>query len=151
VKGATVYFPSGRYLVSSSIIAMYHTQLIGDPHDFPTIASSQQFTDLGVISSDVYTGEYNHRWGSDGEWYLNTANFFRQVRNFVIDTRATTTPEVKGIHCMSPLSLSGVSTDNELAGQVAQGNGSTNRGQSTLGLLVLIFPKPQACKTSISY
>ncbi|KAK1758023.1 pectin lyase fold/virulence factor [Echria macrotheca] len=73
-------------------------QLIGDPHDFPVLVSSQQFTDLGVISSDVYTGEYNHRWGSDGEWYLNTANFFRQVRNFVIDTRATTTPEVKGIH-----------------------------------------------------
>lgn len=29
VKGATVYFPPGRYLVSGSIFALYHTQLVG--------------------------------------------------------------------------------------------------------------------------
>jgi len=100
IKGATVYFPPGTYLVSSSILAMYHTQLVGDPENLPIIKAAPSFTSLGVISSDVYTGQKNPRWGDDvdDEWYLNTANFFRQVRNFVIDITATRGTEIKGMH-----------------------------------------------------
>ncbi|KAK1835559.1 glycoside hydrolase family 55 protein [Podospora conica] len=100
VKGATIYFPPGRYLVSGSIFALYHSQLVGDPHDLPVLVASKSFSrsDLGVIAANKYTGVWNDRWKGDDEWYLNTANFFRQVRNFIIDIRDAAPENMKGIH-----------------------------------------------------
>ncbi|KAK3937477.1 pectate lyase superfamily protein-domain-containing protein [Diplogelasinospora grovesii] len=89
---ATVYFPSGTYLVSSSITQYYNTEMLGNPLDLPTIVASSSFVGLGVISSDVYTG-------AQTEWYLDTNNFLRSVRNFIIDIRATPqNAAVCGIH-----------------------------------------------------
>ncbi|KAK6347390.1 hypothetical protein TWF718_005229 [Orbilia javanica] len=83
VKPALVYFPSGTYLVSKSIIGYYNTQLVGNPNNLPIIRASSSFIGLGVISSNVYIE------GQDGaEWYINQNNFMRQVRNFIIDMRA---------------------------------------------------------------
>ncbi|KAH8669051.1 pectate lyase superfamily protein-domain-containing protein [Xylariales sp. PMI_506] len=90
VKGAVVYFPPGTYLVSSPIISMYDTQMIGSPLNLPTIKAAASFVGLGVISTDVYVP--NGGTGPDGlaaEWYINTSNFYRQIRNFVIDITAT--------------------------------------------------------------
>ncbi|KAJ8125575.1 hypothetical protein O1611_g8064 [Lasiodiplodia mahajangana] len=90
VKGAVVYFPPGTYLVSGSIISYFHTQLVGDPTDLPVIKAAASFVGLGVISTDVYVP--NGGTGIDGnakEWYINTANFYRQIRNFIIDITAT--------------------------------------------------------------
>ncbi|KAH6696865.1 pectate lyase superfamily protein-domain-containing protein [Plectosphaerella plurivora] len=82
VVPAVVYFPSGTYLVSSSIIQYYNTQFLGDPNDVPTILAASSFVGLGVITSSPYV--------SDNEsWYLNTANFLRSIRNFKIDIRLT--------------------------------------------------------------
>lgn len=92
VYPATVYFPAGTYLVSSSITQYYNTELLGNPLDLPTIVASSSFVGLGVIGSDVYTGPIT-------EWYLNTNNFLRSVRNFIIDIRATPQDAaVCGIH-----------------------------------------------------
>lgn len=89
---ATVYFPSGTYLVSSSIIQYYNTELLGNPITPPTIVAAASFVGLGVISSDVYSGPTT-------EWYLNTNNFLRSIRNFEIDIRATPqNGQVCGIH-----------------------------------------------------
>ncbi|CAK7221307.1 hypothetical protein SBRCBS47491_004483 [Sporothrix bragantina] len=89
---ATVYFPSGTYLVSGSIVQYYNTEILGNPISLPVIQAAASFVGLGVFSSDVYTGEKT-------EWYLNTNNFLRSIRNFIIDIRATPQDaQVCGIH-----------------------------------------------------
>ena len=51
---ALVYFPSGTYLISSSIIDYYITQLIGNPNCPPTLKATATFTGLGLIDGDQY-------------------------------------------------------------------------------------------------
>ncbi|KAJ5613709.1 hypothetical protein N7528_007363 [Penicillium herquei] len=82
VYPAVVYFPPGDYLVSSPIIQYYNTQILGDPLELPTIIGASSFVGLGVITSDVYVGDQD-------EWYINTNNFLRSVRNFKIDITRT--------------------------------------------------------------
>jgi hypothetical protein len=92
VYPATVYFPSGTYLISGSIVQYFNTKLLGNPISVPTLLASSSFVGLGVINSDFYTGPQS-------EWYLNTNNFLRSIRNFIIDIRATPDlAEVCGIH-----------------------------------------------------
>ncbi|KAK1767906.1 pectate lyase superfamily protein-domain-containing protein [Phialemonium atrogriseum] len=79
---ATVYFPAGTYLVSSPIIQLYNTEMLGDPFNPPVILAAESFSGLGVITSDVYVDD-------DVTWYLNQNNFLRSVRNFVMDIRPT--------------------------------------------------------------
>ncbi|KAL3486958.1 pectate lyase superfamily protein-domain-containing protein [Aspergillus germanicus] len=89
-KNAIVYFPPGRYLVSSSISIYFGTQIIGDANDWPTIVGAASFVGLGVLSTDVYVE--NGGEGPDGnalEWYINTARFYSQIRNLRIDITAT--------------------------------------------------------------
>ncbi|KAK3934012.1 glycoside hydrolase [Diplogelasinospora grovesii] len=93
VKGALVYFPPGTYLVSSPIISLYNTQLVGDGASWPVILAAPSFAGQGVITSDVYLPG-----ASGAEWYTDTANFYRQVRNFVIDMTQCTTSGVWGLH-----------------------------------------------------
>lgn len=74
---ALVYFPSGDYLVSSSIINYYDTQIIGNPNCLPTILASSSLTG----------------WVIDSSGFGATNTFFRQIRNLIIDTTAVP-PEV---------------------------------------------------------
>ncbi|TMW66273.1 hypothetical protein Poli38472_004038 [Pythium oligandrum] len=85
---ALVYFPSGTYVVSKPIIGYYFSQLVGDPTNKPVLKATADFTGIAVIDANPYT--------ANGNWYFNTNNFYRAVRNFVIDLRAT--PEGTGIH-----------------------------------------------------
>ncbi|KAI2907774.1 CAZyme family GH55 [Aspergillus niger] len=89
---AFVYFPAGKYLVSSPIIQYYNTEFYGNPFDYPTILAASSFVGLGVITSDVYTGD-------DTEWYINQNNFLRSIRNFKMDiTRTDPNAYVCAIH-----------------------------------------------------
>lgn len=91
VTPAMVYFPSGTYLVSKPIIQYYYTQLVGDATAHPTLKASAGFTGMAVIDSDPYE--------DDGtSWWVNQNNFFRQVRNFVIDISAQPITAGAGIH-----------------------------------------------------
>ncbi|KAJ6785862.1 hypothetical protein PWT90_10961 [Aphanocladium album] len=91
---AAVYFPAGTYLVSRSIVAYYFTQMIGDATNPPIIKVAPSFVGLGVISSDVYIDG-----GNGASWYINQNNFYRQVRNFVIDMTAGPAHDyIAGIH-----------------------------------------------------
>lgn len=74
---ALVYFPPGDYLVSSSIINYYDTQIIGNPNCLPTIRASSNLTG----------------WVIDSSGFGATNTFFRQIRNLVIDTTGVP-PEV---------------------------------------------------------
>ncbi|GAB1316002.1 hypothetical protein MFIFM68171_06212 [Madurella fahalii] len=77
---AVVYFPAGTYLISSSILPAYFTQLIGDAASPPTLKATPNFAGFGLIDGNPYYTEVLN-WKS-----VNV--FFRQVRNFVIDTTA---------------------------------------------------------------
>ncbi|KAH8690398.1 pectate lyase superfamily protein-domain-containing protein [Phaeosphaeriaceae sp. PMI808] len=77
-KNAIVYFPQGTYLVSSVIPVYFSTQLIGDATNWPTIIASSKF---------IRTA------------YVNTASFYRQIRNFKIDiTQTRSAQQVACIH-----------------------------------------------------
>lgn len=82
VTPAIVYFPQGTYLVSAPIIAYYYSQLIGDAKVPPTLLASASFSGMAVIDADPYIPN-----GGGAQWYINQNNFFRSVRNFVIDVR----------------------------------------------------------------
>jgi glucan 1,3-beta-glucosidase len=88
---AVVYFPAGTYLISSSLIDQYYTQLIGNPNDVPTLKATAGFSGFGLIDGDkYYTANLN--WGS-------TNVFYRQVRNFIFDlTSIPATSQATGIH-----------------------------------------------------
>jgi glucan 1,3-beta-glucosidase len=88
---AVVYFPAGTYLLSSSIIDQYYTQLIGNPNNLPVLKATANFQGFGLIDGDVYYTE-NLNWAS-----VNV--FCRQVRNFVFDlTNIPATSQATGIH-----------------------------------------------------
>ncbi|KAF2153724.1 glycoside hydrolase family 55 protein [Myriangium duriaei CBS 260.36] len=93
IKGTLVYFPPGTYLISSPINAYYYSQLVGHANSPPTIKTSANFIGLGAIQTDVYVPN-----GASAEWYIEQSNFYRQVRNFIIDIRATTTAKAAGLH-----------------------------------------------------
>ncbi|KAI8201600.1 hypothetical protein COL154_003923 [Colletotrichum chrysophilum] len=80
---ATVYFPSGTYLISGSIVDYFYTQIIGDPTDRPVIKAAANFdvtNNFGLIDGNKY-GANGLSWGA-------TNVFFRQVRNLIFDTTA---------------------------------------------------------------
>jgi len=89
---ALVFFPQGKYLISSPIIQYYFTQLVGDAVDPPTLVASPNFKLSYMIQSDPYAT-------TGLNWWTNQNNFFRQVRNFVLDmTQAPDSLAVVGIH-----------------------------------------------------
>ena len=92
---ATVYFPAGTYLISSSILDQYYTNLIGDPTNMPTIKATAAFQGNGLIDGDKYYGDNNP---NNPNW-ISTNVFYRQVRNFVIDmTSIPASVNINGIH-----------------------------------------------------
>lgn len=58
----------------------YFTQLIGDPTNRPVLKATPNFAGFGLIDGNPYFTE-NLNWAS-----VNV--FYRQMRNFVIDTTA---------------------------------------------------------------
>ena len=88
---ALVYFPPGTYLISRPIIQYYFTQLVGDAVKPPVLRASASFQGIAVIDSDPYDD-------TGANWYTNQNNFYRQVRNFVIDLTALPPTTGTGIH-----------------------------------------------------
>ncbi|OAX38483.1 glycoside hydrolase family 55 protein [Rhizopogon vinicolor AM-OR11-026] len=82
ITPAIVYFPAGTYLVSSAIQTYYYTQMIGDAKNPPTFLASSSFNGFAVIDADPYIP---NGWGA--QWFTNQINFYRSVRNLIIDLR----------------------------------------------------------------
>ncbi|PVH68126.1 glycoside hydrolase family 55 protein, partial [Cadophora sp. DSE1049] len=85
---AVVYFPRGTYIVSKPLIQYYNTQFVGNPNSVPIVKAAPTFEGIAVIDSNVYIPQ-----ASGAQWYIPQSNFYRQIRNFVIDVSAPT-----GIH-----------------------------------------------------
>jgi glucan 1,3-beta-glucosidase len=68
---ATIYFPAGTYLIRSSIINYYYTNLIGNPNCIPTLKATMNFTGLRLVDGELY--------GANGLSYEATNVFWMQV------------------------------------------------------------------------
>ncbi|CAG8197391.1 unnamed protein product [Penicillium olsonii] len=78
---AIVYFPSGTYIISTSIIDFYFTQLVGNANAIPVLKATAGFVGLGLIDGDQYQSDGNQGW-------ISTNVFFRQIRNLKLDLTA---------------------------------------------------------------
>jgi glucan 1,3-beta-glucosidase len=88
---AIIYFPAGTYLISAPIIQYYYTQFVGDATNPPTLKATAAFEGMGLIDADPYIPG-----GNGANWFTNQNNFYRQIRNFVIDIKDT--KAAAGIH-----------------------------------------------------
>ncbi|KAJ5937656.1 hypothetical protein N7454_003998 [Penicillium verhagenii] len=88
---AIVYFPPGTYVVSKPIVQYYYTQIVGDATDLPIIKAAAAFAGMAVIDADPYEDD-------GANWFTNQNNFFRGVRNLVIDLTAMPKGSGAGIH-----------------------------------------------------
>ncbi|KAF2398831.1 pectin lyase-like protein, partial [Trichodelitschia bisporula] len=79
-KGAVVYFPPGKYLITKPIIQYYFTVFAGDPSDRAVILGAKDFKGIALVDTDVYIPESNGQ-----NWWINQNNFYRQIRNLVLD------------------------------------------------------------------
>lgn len=52
---ALIYFPSGRYLISSPIIMYYYSQLVGNAKDLPTLVAADHFSGIYFIELPFHT------------------------------------------------------------------------------------------------
>ncbi|KIK63573.1 glycoside hydrolase family 55 protein [Collybiopsis luxurians FD-317 M1] len=95
ITPAVIYFPPGTYLVKNAITPYYMTQLLGDARNPPTLLADETFSDLAVIDADPYIPG-----GNGAQWFANQNNFYRTVKNFVIDVRRVpaTVSQGTGIH-----------------------------------------------------
>ena len=89
---AIVYFPPGTYRISKPIVMPYYTQVVGDAISLPVIKGLPTFEGIALIDSNPYIPGVSNPDGSGINYYTNQNNFFRQVRNMVIDMTAM--PEV---------------------------------------------------------
>ena len=69
----------------------YNTIVIGDAVNMPTIKAHPQFYGAALLDSDVY-------YSGGASWYANQNNFYRQVRNLVLDLTAQPIGTGTGIH-----------------------------------------------------
>ncbi|KAJ9260282.1 CAZyme family GH55 [Paecilomyces variotii] len=116
VTPALVYFPPGTYVVSKPIIEYYYTQMVGDALDIPTLKAAPGFQGIAVIDADPYNND-----GSN--WYTNQNNFFRSVRNFVIDLTAMPQGSGAGIHWQ----VAQASSLQNIRFEMVKGGGDANK------------------------
>ena len=90
---AIVWVPGGRtYMISAPVIMWYYTHMIGDANNLPILKAKANFAGIGILDADPYI-VYND------QWYQNQNNFWRNVRNFVLDTTLVPkTVQMHGIH-----------------------------------------------------
>ena len=88
---AIIYFPPGTYMISAPIILYYYTQVIGDANNLPTLMATPEFYGIGILDSNKYL-PYGYNW------FANQNNFYRQVRNLVLDI--TLVDPTRPVHCL---------------------------------------------------
>lgn len=85
ITPAVVFFPAGTYLVTSPIVAMYYSQLVGDPLNLPVLKGAPNFSGMAIIDSDPYLP-------GGANWYTNQVSNPHHRENYlVILSRARTT------------------------------------------------------------
>jgi glucan 1,3-beta-glucosidase len=96
---ALIYFPPGTYVVSAPILMYYGSSLVGNPNCPPVLKAKSTFPinsnpaySTYVVDGDPYTNSGALAFGA-------TNTFWRQFRNFVIDTTAVrSSGYILGLH-----------------------------------------------------
>ncbi|KAJ5161775.1 hypothetical protein N7492_007167 [Penicillium capsulatum] len=115
---ALVYFPPGTYVVSKPIVQYYYTQIVGDAGDLPVIKASPKFAGMAVIDADPYEDNGDN-------WFTNQNNFFRAIRNLVIDLTAVPKGAGAGIHWQ----VGQATSLQNIRFEMVKGGGSANKQQ----------------------
>ncbi|KAK4565490.1 hypothetical protein LTR86_004107 [Recurvomyces mirabilis] len=115
---AIIFFPPGNYLISTPLIQYYYTQFIGDANNLPRIIATPNFYGIGLFDADVYLA-----YGFS--WYTNQNNFYRQIRNFILDI--TNVPVKQEQHCLHWQVAQATSLQNIVFDMVATNPGQTNK------------------------
>ena len=118
VTPALVYFPSGTYRVSKPVVQYYYTQMIGDANNLPVIKGTKDFAGMALVDADPYEDD-----GSN--WYTNQNNFFRSIRNFVIDLTDMPQGSGAGIHWQ----VGQATSLQNIRFEMVKGGGSANQQQ----------------------
>ena len=106
--------------MSQPIIQYYYTQFIGDPLNLPVIKAAPNFQGIAVIDTDPYIPG-----GNGAQWYTNQNNFFRQIRNFVVDITAMPIGVGAGIHWQ----VAQATSLQNIRFEMIKGGGSANKQQ----------------------
>ncbi|KAJ5774764.1 Exo-1-3-beta-D-glucanase [Penicillium paradoxum] len=115
---AIVYFPPGTYVVSKPIQQYYYTQIVGDAVELPVIKASPKFAGMAVIDSDPYEDNGDN-------WFTNQNNFFRAIRNLVIDLTGMPQGSGAGIHWQ----VGQATSLQNIRFEMVKGGGEANRQQ----------------------
>lgn len=115
---ALVYFPPGTYVVSKPITQYYYTQIVGDASDLPVIKAAPAFAGMAVIDADPYEDNGDN-------WFTNQNNFFRSIRNLVIDLTAVPKGAGAGIHWQ----VGQATSLQNIRFEMVKGGGSANKQQ----------------------
>jgi hypothetical protein len=73
-KGAIIYFPPGKYLITQPIVQYYFTVFIGHPGQRPTILGSKNFKGFSLIDTDAYYDDRSKPDGSGINWLVPNHN-----------------------------------------------------------------------------
>ncbi|KAJ7858321.1 pectate lyase superfamily protein-domain-containing protein [Mycena leptocephala] len=119
IKPMLIYFPRGTHRVTAPIIPYYFTSLVESPNSPPgdyntkptlptqlskalpslvgslTFMRNQQGQYCTSLDGDPYIPGEQNPDGSGVNWWTNQNNFFRSVRNFIIDVTAVA-PDLYG-------------------------------------------------------
>jgi glucan 1,3-beta-glucosidase len=71
-KGAIIYFPPGKYLISQPIVQYYFTIFIGHPLKRPTIVGSKTFEGFSLIDTDAYYDDKSNPDNSGISWFVTS-------------------------------------------------------------------------------
>lgn len=116
---AIVYFPPGTYMVSRPLVMTYYTQFVGDANNLPTLKALPSFHGIAILDSDPYLA-----YGFN--WYDNTNNFYRHVRNFVLDITLVPT-NTQQAYCLHWQVAQATSLQNIVFNMAEGGTGNTQR------------------------
>ena len=104
--------------MSKPIIQYYYTHIVGDALQLPVIKASPKFQGIAVIDADPYNDD-----GSN--WYTNQNNFFRSIRNLVIDLTGMDQGAGAGIHWQ----VAQATSLQNIRFEMIKGGGAANRQQ----------------------
>jgi hypothetical protein len=96
---ALIYFPPGTYIISTPVLMHYGSSLIGNPNCPPVLKAKSTFPIPGNPNYSTYIVDGNAYGNTGNLAYGATNTFWRQFRNFVLDTTAVrANANILGLH-----------------------------------------------------
>ena len=92
--------------------------MVGDVNDLPILKAAPNFEGMAVIDANPYDNQGNN-------WFTNQNNFFRSIRNFVIDLTSLPQSTGTGIHWQ----VAQASSLQNIRFEMVQGGGEANKQQ----------------------